>query len=301
MGPHPTSLPVPVYRDFWRKAKERTSCYPGELSFSTLKASAQDDALCEWECIMMRLPLFSGYTPMRWKKVLDIMILKKAGLHQVDSLRTIILFQPDCNYAFKFIGHEMMTHAEMCKTLAPEQFGSRRGHWAIDQATNKTLTNDILRQTKLPGGICANDAKSCYDLIVHTTAALAMRRQGVPEGVISCLFNTLQEAQHYVCTAYGDSSTYFGGLSVIPMHGICQGNGAGPAMWAVVSTPILDMLRSAGLRCHLRTPISKKSIRYCGFAFVDDADIIQTAPCTQMHWTSVVEGLQQALDTWEGG
>jgi hypothetical protein len=300
-GLHPTKLPVHAYKEFWRKAKERTSCYPGVLSFSTLKASSQDDLLCELDCILTRFPLFSGYTPMQWKKCLDVMILKKAGLHQVHSLRTIVLFQPDCNYAFKFVGREMMAHAEKCKTLALEQFGSRKGHRAIDQATNKALTNDILRQTKLPGGICVNDAKSCYDLIVHTTAAIPMRRQGVPEGVILCLFNTLQEAQNHVCTAFGDSTSYFGGVSVIPLHGIYQGNGAGPAIWAVVSTPILDMLRSASLGCHFQTLLSNKVIKYCGFTFVDDSDIIQTAASPREHWTSIVEGLQGSMDMWQGG
>ncbi len=53
---------------------------------------------------------------------------KKAGLIQVDSLRTIMLFQPDCYYAFKFIGHEMMKNAERHNTLAPEQFGSCKRH-----------------------------------------------------------------------------------------------------------------------------------------------------------------------------
>jgi hypothetical protein len=34
----------------------------------------------------------------------------------------------------------MMHHAELSNTLAPEQFGSRKKHRAIDQATNKALT-----------------------------------------------------------------------------------------------------------------------------------------------------------------
>jgi len=109
------------------------------------------------------------------------------------------------------------------------------------------LTYDILQQTKSPGAICANDVKTCYDLIVHTSAAMAMRRQGVPEAATTCMFNTLQEAEHQVRTAYGDSDTHFGCQEVVPMHGVCQGNGAGPSTWAVVSSPILYMLCSAGL------------------------------------------------------
>jgi len=101
---YPTEMPIETYRNYWRKAKERTSCYPGVLSFATLKAGAQDACITEFECIMMRGPLFAGYTPKNWKLCLDVMLLKKAGTTQVDALRMIMLFQPDCNYAFKFVG-----------------------------------------------------------------------------------------------------------------------------------------------------------------------------------------------------
>ncbi len=33
-----------------------------------------------------------------------------------------------------------------------------------------------------------------------------------------------------------------GNTNETPMHGVGQGNGAGPAIWAVVSTTILNML-----------------------------------------------------------
>jgi hypothetical protein len=61
---------------------------------------------------MTRIPIFRGYTPNQWKKYLDVMITNKSGLFQVDLLCIIVLFQPDCNYAFKFIDREMMAHAE---------------------------------------------------------------------------------------------------------------------------------------------------------------------------------------------
>jgi hypothetical protein len=106
---------------------------------------------------------------------MDMMILKWSGLTDLNSLHTIVLFPVDCNYAFKHIGREMMSIAELTKSLAPEQYGSRKAHQAINLATNKTLTNDILGQLKRPGAICSNDTKSCYDLIGHIQAALAMQ------------------------------------------------------------------------------------------------------------------------------
>jgi hypothetical protein len=40
------------YRTFWKKAKEKTSCFPGDLSFPTLKAGEQNDINTDFECIM---------------------------------------------------------------------------------------------------------------------------------------------------------------------------------------------------------------------------------------------------------
>jgi hypothetical protein len=75
-----------------------------------------------------------------------------------------------------------------------------------------------------------------------------MQPMGVPKAAVDCLFTTLQEATHQVRTGYGDSKVSYGGTNwVIPLHGVGKGNGAGPAIWAVVSTPILYLLNSKNL------------------------------------------------------
>jgi len=194
----------------------------------------------------------------------------------------------------------MMHIAELTGSLAPEQYGSRKRRKATDLAVNKALSYDIIRQLKRPAAVCSNDTKSCYDLIGHTPASLAMQRMGFPWSVVDCLFTTLQNAYHYVRTGYGDSSNSYGGpLWQLPIHGIGQGNGAGPAIWAVVSTPLLNVLRQLGFGFSYITPISCTLTNFCGFAFVDDTDLIQL-----LHSNSSAEEvrfkLQQAIDTWEG-
>ncbi len=229
------------------------------------------------------------------------MILKHSGLTDLASLQTIVLFQVDCNFAFKHIGREMMRIAEMTGSLAPEQYGSQKAYWAIDLATNKTLTNDLLRQLKRPGAICSNDAKSCYDLIGHAQASMAMQQNGVPRSAVDCLFTTLQNATHQVQTGYGDSATHYGGNNwSTHMHGIGQGNDASPAIWAVLSTPILNMLRKQGYGCEFTSLISCKTFSFVGYSFVDDTDLIQSNPSVSCY-IDVLQSLQMSLDTWEGG
>jgi hypothetical protein len=195
----------------------------------------------------------------------------------------------------------MMRNAEQHKSLAPEQYGNRKHHRSIDVAVNKAATNNILRQIKSPGAICSNDAKSCYDLIGHTPASLAMQRQGVPESTVTYMLTTLQELKHQIRTAYGVSDLIHGGQEVIPLHGVMQENGAGPAIWAVVSTPLLNMLHIANVGSFLCSPISKEDIRFVGYSFVDDTDLIQTPRNTLETCQEVISGLQHSLNTWEGG
>jgi len=81
-----------------------------------------------------------------------------------------------------------------------------------------------------------------------------MQQVGVPKNIINCLFTTLQEAVHKVRTGFGDSKAKYGGkVWLVPIHGIGQDNGAGPAIWAVLSTPLLNVLRKKdlGANCYL--------------------------------------------------
>jgi hypothetical protein len=84
------------------------------------------------------------------------------------------------------------------------------------------------------------------------------------------------------------------------MHGIGQGNGAGPAIWAVLSTPLLNLLQSRGFGCEFISPLSKSEINFVGYAFVDDTDLIESK-INESRAQVATDQLQQAVDTWEGG
>ena len=190
----------------------------------------------------------TGYSPRRWQQGLNIMIEKKPGEINVTKLRTILLMEVDFNQGNKRLGRQLMRHAESAGLLALEQHGSRKYHMVINQGLNKLLTFDILRQERQRGALCSTDAMSCYNRITHVAASLAMQRAGAPAHAVHCMLDTLQNLRHHIRTSFGDSVSYFDSNdnSGIPLGGIGQGNGAGPAIWALVSTPIFDALRKRG-------------------------------------------------------
>jgi hypothetical protein len=82
--------------------------------------------------------------------------------------------------------------------------------------------------------------------------------------------------KHHIQTSYGDSEfTMSNDGSLIPFQGALQGNGASPATWVIISTSLLNMLRSAGNSRFFIEPISKEQSHSAGYAFVDDTNLIQ--------------------------
>ena len=81
-----------------------------------------------------------------------------------------------------------------------------------------------------------------------------------------------------VRTAFGDSKESYGGEDwgeyLLPCMGVLQGNKAGPQIWAIVSSTIFEALRKHGFGVKFCSSISKFAFRLCGFAYVDDSDLI---------------------------
>jgi hypothetical protein len=120
------------------------------------------------------------------------------------------------------------------------------------------------------------DAVSCYDRISPPIASLCLQRQGTPPSVISVMFTTLDEMRHYIRTAAGDSDQYYSkSTHNKKLHGILQGNGAGPMIWAMVSTPILERMRKLGFGVPIIHPLTNAAFQVTAFSFVDDSDFPQ--------------------------
>jgi hypothetical protein len=115
------------------------------------------------------------------------------------------------------------------------------------------------------------------------------------------MFRTIQELRHHVRTAFGDSKQFFPVNSGhIPIQGVGQGNGAGPQIWALVSTPIFNMLRSMGFGIKMCSLLSNHNLMLVGFGFVDDTDLaISNDECTSAR--NAARQLQSAVAAWEGG
>ncbi len=294
----------------WTKAKERTSSSPFGLRFAHYMAHTHDARLSAIDYQLSTIPIRTGCSPLHWQQGMNAWLLKKPEEFRITKMRTILLYDAAFNQNNKWIGRACMRHAEALQrdrltctrqAMAPEQFGSRKSHQAIDQCLNKRLTFDLSRQLHHPMALCANDAKSCYDRIVHSVASLCMQRIGCPEPAIHTMFETLQHLRHHVRTRYGDSKdSYDAADAATPIQGLGQGNGAGPTIWALISTPVLNLLRTHGFGIKITSCISGDYLHFVGYCFVDDTDLVEF-PGEVTTASTVAASIQQSVDAWEAG
>ena len=114
------------------------------------------------------IPMLTGYSPSRHRTCADLMILKKALLFDIRKQRTI----------------------------------SRPGRAAIDQCISKRCALDHHRYRRLCFAMTSCDLAGCYDRIVHTAAALAMLRIGIPHARIETMFDSIRRMVHRIRTAF---------------------------------------------------------------------------------------------------
>jgi Reverse transcriptase (RNA-dependent DNA polymerase) len=295
VGEISTDISPEEYIYSWSRTREYTTTGRSGIHFGHMKASCLDATLVETDRLFLEIALKSGYSLDRWKQGIDFFIPKKEDSIKVTKLRTIILFECDFNHLNKIVARRVMRQGEQAQTIALEQYGSRKRKSAILHATNKQLTFDIIRQRKLNASLLVLDAISCYDRISAPMAALSLRRQGTPSTTVSVMFKTLDAMKHYIRTASGDSETFYSNETHgIRMHGILQGNGAGPMIWAMLSTPLLEYMRSKGFGVNISNSETGDSFLVTAFSFVDDTDFIQSLN----NQNSPSEETQQTLNNW---
>ena len=135
----------------------------------------------------------------------------------------------------------------------------------------------------------------CFDRIVHTVAILVFVSFGVPAMLARTLFMTPQKARHRVKTGFGISDPVYGDEE-IPIQGSGQGNGITPTTWALISSTLFQIMDRAGHGLLAITAVSLTTLSLVGFAFVDDADLVDGAIGVDTPGEDIIDQFQVAMD-----
>ena len=286
------------YRDLrksWRCRKERTTSYHHHVGH--YKAVMKDDYLSWFFFQRSDIPMISGYSPERYRECIDLMILKRALEFELAKQRTLGILDTEFNHNNKLLGRECSKNSLKLDSLATEQF-SRPGRSAIDQCISKRCTIDHHQSRRLCFAMTSCDLAGCYDRIVHNAAALALLRIGVSHKRIASMFSTIQRMTHRIRTAFGDSNITYGGDDFVDWktapQGAIQGNASGPAIWAVLSSIIFDILHKRGFGVPFCSALSKELFIIVGFSYVDDCDLFQSGEDP----AEVLASMQALINSW---
>ena len=206
--------------------------------------------------------------------------------------------EADFNFTNKQIyGVRMLSKTRKYGLMAEEIF-SEKGRTAEDGALAKVLFYEIVRQFRLCAAIGSVDASNCYDSIAHAIASLIVQAFGVPKSNIKAMLSAIQNMKYFLQTAFGDSKNFANATLEIKYQGLCQGNGAAPAGWAVISITILGAYKRAGHSATFVCPISKQSGKLSAILFVDDCDLIHIAMDKTEGPAMTHQRLQDAITDW---
>ena len=296
-------LPIMVtetqYREAWSRVKEKKSSSHSGRHFGVYKAVTQDDQLLTIFTNAFNIPFVHGISYDRWSNFLDVMTFKEKGNIRVDKLRTLILGEADWNMGGRIhINRRMLQNAEKHDLIPEEHYGGRHGHKATDAVLTKRLTLDTFRLNKQPAAVTSTDVANCYDRMVHSYITMSARRLGTQMAVLTALLRPLQESRHYIRTAFGDSTTFYGGKRRVPYQGSGQGNASSSPFWLIVSAPLIQLLTANNVCASFTSAITLATIALTMVMYVDDNDIYVTSSRTNKT-TDVICQSQHNLRTWK--
>ena len=224
-----------------------------------------------------------------------------AGVALVSKLRAILLMEGDFNYMNKWVfGYEAINKLYEMGYIPGDQY-SQKESTAEDARMDNRLTMDLSRQMKHPLATMSADADKCYDRINHIVMSLLLMAIVGSVGSVAAMLSPIQTMKFFQRTARGDSTTFMGGRGKDnPLQGLCQGNGAAPACWLMLSSVLMHCYKRQGFGSRILSPMSGVIIDFLGEIYVHDTDLIVTQPnFTTAEETQ--EGLKEAAWAWASG
>ena len=283
---------------FWSKAREETSSSESGLTFSHYKAGTNSHLITHFHATKSSVAIKAGIGLERWSRGLSVMLQKIPGCNLIAKLRSILLMEADFNCTNKIIyGVRMMNNVRKYGFMPDEVF-SEKNRTAEEGSLAKVLFYDVVRQSRRPAGISSVDADNCFDRVSHAIAALVFRSFGVSQEASEAMLRTIQGMKFFLRTAFGDSLEFAGATAEVKTQGLCQGNGAAPAGWAVISITILNAHKRKGHGAKFLCPISLVRTNLAAVLYVDDTDVIHLDMTKEEDKLETLHHLQRSVDNW---
>lgn len=158
---------------------------------------------------------------------------------------------------------------------------------------------DTFRLKRRAGAIVMLDLLGCFDRLVHTVLILVLMSYGMSPIPLQSLFEATQNADHSIKTSYGVSDPTYGKTNS-PTMGTGQGARIGPSRFALLSCKMIEMMKRKDHGVDFLTSLLLSLISITCFAYIDDTDLVQSAPSRKRTGEEIIPDFQEALDRWAG-
>ena len=111
----------------WRKAKEKTASGMSGLHFGMYQANCRCRSLAELDASQRSVAYSTGHCYKRWKKGLNVQLLKRSQDFWATKQRTILLMEADFNMNNKAMGADAMRAGKRLGALAWDNYGGCKG------------------------------------------------------------------------------------------------------------------------------------------------------------------------------
>ena len=115
---------------------------------------------------------------------------------------------------------------------------------------------------------------------------------------VKAMLETIEQMKFFLRTAFGDSQDCATSSLQVRTQGLCQGNGAAPGGWLVISIVILRCHKKKGHGATFMTPISRMRQKVAAIMYVDDTDILHVNMEQQESVEEAFEATQSSVLSW---
>ncbi len=108
----------------------------------------------------------------------------------------------------------------------------------------------------------------------------------------------IENMKFFLCTGFGDSTSFSGSGISIKTQGLCQGNGAALAGWAVISICIIGAHRKKGHRAKFLCPITQLQHHLLAILYINNTDLLHIDLTKNENVNEVHRAIQDSVNSW---
>jgi hypothetical protein len=286
------------WKRYWKAVNKGTSSSESGLHFGHYIMGCTSDTITHYHAARVSVVIAHAIQLERWSRGLTVMLEKTLGMTLVTKLWAILLMEADFNATNKIVyGNRMMAKAREHALMLEEIF-SKRNRMADDGTLSKMLFCDLARQARAPAAIASVDTSNCNDRIAHAMASLVFQAFEVPVTAVESMLGTIENMKFFLRTGFGDSTSFAGGGISIKAQGMCQGNGASPAGWAVISICILNAHGKKGHGAKFVCLVTKLEKHLSAILYINDTDILHIDLTQNERVNEVHKRIQESVNSW---